>query len=79
MADPQDELADTDVDRAARAMGRQVLGRDLNADEASALVAIFRASAQALRHGFIRRLAEHVQAEREAESVEELFGDIKPD
>jgi len=79
MSGPQDELVDVGVEQAARALGRQVLGRDLNPDEATALIAIMKASAQALRHGFIRRLAEHVETEREAERVEELFEDIKPD
>jgi hypothetical protein len=42
--------------------------------------AIFKAAVQALQHGFIRRLAEHVLAERTDETVEEFFEDrIHPD
>ncbi len=80
MAEPGREIS---VDERARSaaldLGRAVVGRDLTADEASAMVSIFKAAVQALRHGFIARLAEHVAAEREAESVEEFFEGIKPD
>ena len=64
---------------AALALGRAVLGRDPTDVEATALQEIFRATAQALKHGFIRRLADHVLEERETESVEEFFENIKPD
>lgn len=67
------------AERAARELGREVLGRDLNAEEDRAMGEIFRASVQALKHGFIRRLADHVRAERETESVEEFFGNLNPD
>jgi hypothetical protein len=67
------------ADQAALSLGRAVLGRDLTGDEATALQEIFRATAQALQHGFIRRLADHVLAERETESVEEFFENIKSD
>jgi hypothetical protein len=67
------------ADQSALDLGRAVLGRDLTGDEAAAMQEIFRATAQALRHGFIRRLADHVLAERETESVEEFFENIKSD
>jgi hypothetical protein len=70
---------DEQVDGAAMALGRAVLGREPDDAEAVALREIFRATAQALRHGFIRRLADHVLQEREDESVEEFFENIKPD
>lgn len=69
---------DEQADNAARALGRAVLGRDLSPDEARAMSEIFRASVQALKHGFIRRLADHVLAEREDESVEEFFENLNP-
>ena len=55
-------------------LGRAVLGRAPTDVEATALQDIFQATAQALKHGFIRRLADHVVQERETESVEEFFG-----
>jgi hypothetical protein len=64
---------------AALSLGRAVLGRDPTDVEAIALQEIFQATAQALKHGFIRRLADHVLEERETESVEEFFENIKPD
>jgi len=67
------------VDSAALGLGRAVTGREATADEAQALRDIFRATAEALKHGFIRRLADHVLQEREAESVEEFFENINPD
>jgi hypothetical protein len=70
---------DEQSDQAALTLGRAVLGRDLTAVEVSAMREIFRATAQALKHGFIRRLADHVLEERETESVEEFFENIKPD
>jgi hypothetical protein len=80
MAEPGREMTvDEQAQAAALGLGRAVTGRDLTADEATAMVSIFRAAVQALRHGFIARLAERVAAEREAESVEEFFEGIKPD
>jgi hypothetical protein len=68
------------IDTEALALGRRVLGREPNPDEAEALRAIFRATSQALSHGFIRRLADHVLAERSDEAVEEFFeGKVKFD
>jgi hypothetical protein len=67
------------ADHAALTLGRAVMGRDLNDVETTALQEIFRATVQALKHGFIRRLADHVLAERETESVEEFFENIKSD
>lgn len=63
------------IDAEALALGRSVLGREPTPDEADALIAIFRATSQALAHGFIRRLADHVLAERSDEAVEEFFED----
>lgn len=72
----RDEL----VTLAAANLGKAVLGRDLTAEETESLNTIFKSTVQALRHGFIRRLAEHVAAEREDERVEEFFEDvIQPD
>ena len=48
------------ADESALALGRAVLGRDPTDVETTALSEIFRATAQALKHGFIRRLADHV-------------------
>jgi hypothetical protein len=81
MSGPERELTHEEMaDAAALSLGRTVLGRDLTGDEADALRTIFKSSVQALKHGFIRRLAEHVVAERTDESVEEFFEDmIKPD
>src|SRR5690348_11974993 len=64
---------------AALTLGRAVVDRDLTGDEAMAMREIFRATVQALKHGFIRRLADHVLQERETESVEEFFENINPD
>ena len=64
----------------ARNLGKAVLGRDPTPEEADALATILKSTVQALKHGFIRRLANHVVAEREDESVEEFFEDmIQPD
>jgi hypothetical protein len=80
MTEPGQALSvEEQADQAAVALGRGVLGRDPTDDEATALREIFRATAQALKHGFIRRLADHVLEERETESVEEFFENIKPD
>lgn len=67
------------ADKAARELGREILGRDLTAEEGQAMSEIFRASVQALKQGFIRRLADHVRTERETETVEEFFGNLNPD
>lgn len=61
---------------AALSLGRAVLGREPTSDESDAMSSIFLATVQALKHGFIRRLAEHVVAERTDESVEEFFEDV---
>jgi hypothetical protein len=80
MSDPERALTvEEQADRAALNLGRAVMGRDLTDVEATAMRDIFRATAQALKHGFIRRLADHVLEERETESVEEFFENIKPD
>jgi hypothetical protein len=81
MSGPERELTpEQQAENAALSLGRTVVGRDLTAEEAEALTAIFKAAVQALRHGFIRRLADHVVAERTDESVEEFFEDvIRPD
>ncbi|AGA27008.1 hypothetical protein [Singulisphaera acidiphila] len=67
------------AERLASALGRQTLGRDLSAAESAAMATILKAAVQALKHGFIQRLAEQVTAERETETVEEFFENIKPD
>jgi hypothetical protein len=68
------------IDADAIQLGRKVLGRDLTAEEAEAIKTIFQAAAQALTHGFIRRLADHVLAERRDETLEEFFeGQVKTD
>lgn len=80
MSEPGPELSvDAQAEAAARALGGQAVGRTLTADEAAAMATIFKAAVQALRHGFITRLAERVVAEREDEAVEELLEDIRPD
>jgi hypothetical protein len=69
-----------EVEADALAIGRKVLGRDLTSEEAEAMKTIFQAAAQALSHGFIRRLADHVLAERRDEAIEEFFeGKVKTD
>ncbi|WP_422925797.1 hypothetical protein [Singulisphaera sp. PoT] len=73
---PAQELT---LESLAEGFGRSVAGRALTAEETAALASIFNATAQALRHGFITRLAEQVKAERETESVEEFFGNLKSD
>ncbi len=68
------------VETSALAIGRAVLGRELNPEEAAAMKLIFQAAAQALSEGFIQRLARHVQAERGEETIEEFFEDrVKAD
>ena len=80
MIEPERELSvEEHADKAARELGREIMGRDLTEEEAGAMSAIFRAAVQALKHGFIRRLADHVLAERETESVEEFFENINPE
>jgi hypothetical protein len=63
------------VETSATTIGREVLGRDLTSEEAGALKTILYSAAQALSEGFIRRLADQVQAERRDESIEEFFED----
>jgi hypothetical protein len=81
MSGPEGELTpEQQAENAALSLGRTVAGRDLTADEAEAMTSIFKAAVQALRHGFIRRLADHVASERADEAVEEFFEDqIHPD
>jgi hypothetical protein len=81
MSGPDRELTpDEQAETAALSLGRSILGRDLTADEAESLALIFRSAGQALRHGYIRRLAEHVAAERTDEAIEEFFeGQIQTD
>jgi hypothetical protein len=81
MSGPERELTpEEQAEAVALSLGRTVLGRDLNPDEAEALAIVFKAAVQALQHGFIRRLAEHVVAERTDEAVEEFFEEqIHPD
>jgi hypothetical protein len=74
MAGSEQELtAEQQAEIAALSLGRTVLGRELSAEEAESLTSILKSAVQALKHGFIRRLAEQVRAEREDESVEEFF------
>jgi hypothetical protein len=80
MSEPERGLTVEELaERAAVNLGREVLGREPTNVEAVALQDILRATAQALKHGFIRRLADHVLAERETESVEEFFENLKSD
>jgi hypothetical protein len=68
------------IEADAMALGRKVLGREPTAEEADALKLIFSSAAQALSEGFIRRLANHVLAERREESIEGFFeGNVKTD
>lgn len=77
MSGPEQELTpEQQAEQAALSLGRTVVGRDLSAEEAESLTTIFKATVQALRQGFIRRLAEHVLAEREDENVEQFFEDV---
>lgn len=74
MSDSRPEVSlEQEARSAALKLGSLVVGRELTADEAEAMAFIFKASAEALRHGFIKRLAEHVRSERVDESVEEFF------
>ena len=81
MSGPERELTPEDqAEAAALSLGRTVVGRDLTPEEADAMTTILKSAVQALKHGFVRRLADHVVAERTDESVEEFFEDvIKPD
>ena len=77
MSGPEQELtAEQQAEIAAVSLGRTVLGRDLSVEESESLTSILKAAVQALKHGFIRRLAEHVRSEREDESIEEFFEDV---
>ncbi|MGE3821218.1 MAG: hypothetical protein AB7I30_17530 [Isosphaeraceae bacterium] len=81
MTEREPELSpEQEAEADALAIGRRVVGRELTVEEAEAMTTIFRSAVQALKHGFIRRLAEHVQAERTDEAVEEFFEEqIHPD
>lgn len=83
MTDAQDQdprKVDQIIEADVRAIGRKVLGRELTPDETEAMRTIFSAAAQALSGGFIRRLAEHVLAERKEETLEAFFEDtVKTD
>lgn len=73
---PGHELSvDEQAEMMARLLGKTVLGRDLDAEEFAAMGVIFKAAVEALKHGFITRLADHVQNERGTEEAEEFFGD----
>lgn len=77
MSGPEHELtAEQQAEIAAVSLGRTVLGRDLSVEESESLTTILKAAVQALKHGFIRRLAEQVRSEREDESIEEFFEDV---
>jgi hypothetical protein len=78
MPEPQpqpQQTTDQVVQACSTAIGRNVLGRELTPEEGEAMKSIFSAAAQALADGFIKRLANHVLAERRDESIEEFFGD----
>jgi hypothetical protein len=76
MSGPETGLTpEAQAEAFALGLGKAVVGRDLTADEADAMATIFKAAVQALRHGFARRLADHVVAERSDESIEEFFED----
>jgi hypothetical protein len=64
------------AENAAPSLGRSVVGRDPTPDEADAMTTTVEAAVQALRHGFVRRPADHVVAERTDESVEEFLGGV---
>ncbi len=77
MPAPEPELTpEQQAEQAALSLGRTIVGRELTADETASLTTIMKAAVQALKHGFIRRLAQHVLAEREDESVEEFFENV---
>lgn len=81
MSEPEREpTPDQRAEAVALTLGRDVLGRDMTPAEAEALASIVRSAVQALRHGYVRRLAEHVAAERTDEAIEEFFeGQIRTD
>ncbi|SIO60780.1 hypothetical protein SAMN05444166_6520 [Singulisphaera sp. GP187] len=80
MSEPEREASvEEQAERLVSALGRQTLGREMTAGESAAMATILKAAVQALKHGFIQRLAEQVTAERETETVEEFFENIKPD
>ena len=81
MSGPErEQTPDKQAETAALTLGRSIMGRDLTLEEAEALALIFRSAVQALRDGYIRRLAEHVAAERTDEALEEFFeGRIQTD
>ncbi|MFO0910639.1 MAG: hypothetical protein U0794_20215 [Isosphaeraceae bacterium] len=81
MSGPERELTTGEqAEAVALSLGRTVMGRDLSESEAEALASIFKAAIQALQHGFITRLAQHVADERTDEAVEEFFEEqIHPD
>ena len=77
---PGETTLNQEVETDALAIGRAVLGRELTPEEVDAMKSIFQAAAQALKEGFIQRLARHVQAERKEETIEEFFEDqVKAD
>lgn len=77
MTEPgRDDIVDQYAKTAAHNFGLLVAGRELTGEEIEAMTAIFKATGDALREGFIKRLAEHVRAERDTETVEEFFEDI---
>lgn len=79
MSEPERETSEEErAEASLRALGRRTLGRELTADESAALSSILKAAVQALKHGFVQRLARQVQSERETESVEEFFANIRP-
>jgi ribosomal protein S7 len=69
-----------EAERSGEITLNQEVETDALADEAEAMRTILQAAAQALSHGFIRRLADHVLAERRDEAIEEFFeGKVKTD
>lgn len=77
---PREPTPDEQAEAVVLKLGRSVVGRDLSTVEAEALVSIIRSTVQALRHGQIKRLADHVAAERTDEAIEEFFeGQIETD
>jgi hypothetical protein len=77
---PRSRNVDQEAANAAQSLGRAATGRELTAEETDAMLSIIKAAAEALRHGFVKRLAERVRSERDTENVEEFFEDvIKPE
>ena len=81
MSGPERELTpEEQAEITALSLGRTVAGRDLTPDEAAAMCTIVKAAVQALREGYVRRLADRVLAERTDEAVEEFFEEeIRPE